>query len=198
MSGHSFGNMRPIAEVGDLVRCDGYGAKVFIIDAYTHELSYDSENSFEDIYYDMTDALTKEYTLGGQEDIFVVCNADKADAYLAEYRRNGAKEDGKDGELPSEMSKALLDWAGKLGEGGNYMSKEFKPTPRELSSQEAARRKQERDERADKVNVLLDEMRDYDTLITMFGDIEGEYQAKIDGAKAKLAEITSGSNKEAE
>lgn len=189
-NGHNFGEMRPIAQVGDLVRCLGYGNRVFIIDAYTHELSYDAENAFEDIYYDMTDALTKEYTLGGQEDIFVVCKAYKADDYLAQYLRNGHDVGlGAGKEMPSEILRNVLADITPQQEASE-MSKERRLTPREESSQEAHRRKQEREERSEKADVLLDEMRDYMTLKTMFGDMDGEYQMKIDEVKAELAELT--------
>ncbi len=199
MSGHNFGNMRPIAQVGDLVRCLGYGNRVFIIDAYTHELSYDAENAFEDIYYDMTDALTKEYTLGGQEDIFVVCKEDKADDYLAQYLRNG-KDAGMDygpDELKADPIGRLSAWIKRSEEEeASGMSKESRLTPREESSQEATRRKQEREEMSEKADVLLDEIRDYMTLKMMFGDMDGEYQAKIDDVKAELAELMKSDLKE--
>lgn len=188
-SGNNFGSMRPIAQVGDIVRCDGYGGKLFVIDAYTHEISYDAESTLEDIYYDMTDVMTYDYTLGGQEDITVVCKSDKADAYLAEYRRNNTAAGGNNGEIPSYMFRSIMEDI-ESDEEAEDMSNEYKPTPRELSSQEAARRKQEREERSSRVNVLLDEINDYKALITMFGDMEGEYQARIDEVKTELAVIT--------
>lgn len=182
---YNFGQMKPIANVGDLVRCKGYGNRLFQVEAYTHEIAIDSENEIEDIYYDMTDVLTHDYTLGNQADIYVISKAEEADDYLRQYKSNNTESQA--------IKNIPLDFLTKYTRGADKVSKgayERKPTPRELSSQESERRNQERNNKSEQADKLLDEMRDYQCLIAMFGDMEGGYAAEIDGIKAELTELT--------
>lgn len=51
-------------------------------------------------------------------------------------------------------------------------------------------RKWEQLTRSEKIDYLLDELRDYQTLIKMFGDENNEYKNKIELVKKKLEELS--------
>src|SRR5690606_3524458 len=51
-------------------------------------------------------------------------------------------------------------------------------------------RKWEQLMRSEKIDYLLDELRDYQTLIKMFGDENNEYKNKIELVKKKLEELS--------
>lgn len=78
-----------------------------------------------------------------------------------------------------------------LPKGANEMGKEErKLTPREESSIEAERRKQERKENEKAIDTLLDKLNDYTALVAEFGDNE-HYQSKVASIMAELTELSS-------
>jgi len=65
-------NLKPIANIGDIVRVEGYGLRTFEVVAYSYERYIDAENDVDDIWYDVACTQTTDLILAGQEDITVL------------------------------------------------------------------------------------------------------------------------------
>lgn len=177
----------------DLVQVDGYGARLFYVDCWTVEHVYFPTETYTEVWYDLTDAHTGEYQLAEAEDVTKVCDAKQADDYL---KNASSPTDDKPEERPQPNKPNAFDniigkgGASMYGFGGEYSKKpERQPSARELSAQEAERRKQARKDRAKRVDELLDEYADYKRLADEFGD--EEYKAKVEYIGLKLAEISA-------
>src|SRR5699024_448635 len=77
-----FGRLRNIADIGDIINVEGYGKRDFQVESWTHELLYTAETIEESIIYDVIDVFTGEFGLAFQDEVSVVCTADKADEYI--------------------------------------------------------------------------------------------------------------------
>lgn len=171
---------KPEYNFSDLVHIAGYGSRIFKIESYRVEHCYSPSEEWTDIVYDLIDTETGAY---------VEC--DEEDMRLADGDGEGDELDG--------TGIDIFDFMGGLsGLGELYyemeetkMAKEpRKPTARELSGQEAERRKQARKDRAAKVDALLDEMNDTKVLVEMFPE-DDEFKAKVEYLTIKLAEVTA-------
>lgn len=78
--------MTPVAQLGDLVNIAGYANRLFRVDSYTHEFTFEHGIESEDIYYDCSCVTAGEYTLAAQEDITVLCEEAKAAEFLKTYK----------------------------------------------------------------------------------------------------------------
>lgn len=78
--------MTPVANIGDLVNIAGYANRLFRVDSYTHEFTFERGIEAEDIYYDCSCVSAGEYTLGAQEDITVVCREGQSAEFLKTYK----------------------------------------------------------------------------------------------------------------
>lgn len=164
--GRKFGRLNNIANIGDIVSIEGEELGVFQVESWSHQVDYQPDYIDELIMYDVTDLRTHQFFIAFQEDISVICRADKADEYL----RNLGLSRGFDvGDLTIDISA----WQ-YLGKEDESLSK-----PIELTKQE-------------RIDRLLDEINDYADLIRNFGDEDGEYQELIDSAKRRLAIIAEG------
>ncbi len=166
---------------GDLVHVAGYGDRPFFVDNWTVKINYTPDAEWTETWFDITCAHTGEYHLAELEDITKVCDAAQADDYLL-YHASPYVPD-------MMLIGSELDFGNKPKEGSKmYRKPERKPTQRELSNQEAERRKQARKERKQKIDVLLDEYNDTKILIEKFGD--EEYKAKAEYLLLKLTELS--------
>jgi hypothetical protein len=164
---------------GDLVRIDGYGSRVFQVEAYRIEEHHYPDEQWTDHVYDLFDVGNADWLEADAEDLTLICDASQADEYL---RAN-----------PAPVERSIFDISDLIigrregNEMANKANEPRKPTARELSGQEAERRKQARKERAKKIDALLDEMNDYKRLAEQFGDREyGERVAEIERELAEL------------
>ncbi len=80
--GRSFGRLKNIANIGDIITVEGYELGIFQVESWTHEVDYQPDYIDETIIYDVTDMRNHQFLLAFQDDISVVCRADKADEYL--------------------------------------------------------------------------------------------------------------------
>lgn len=177
-SGRKFGKLKNIANIGDIVSVVGYELGVFQVESWTHEVDYQPDYTAENILYDVTDLKTHQFLLAFQEDVSVVCRADKADEYLNNL---GIRKDFKASDLTVDVT-LDIDPVWQHVENMLFMRKEAEymaEKPKQIPEQE-------------RINRFLDEINDYEDLIRNFGDENGEYQAKIDSAKRKLANIVEG------
>lgn len=114
--------IRPNANIGDIITVKGYGIRTFRVDAFTYEMSIDSENSFEEIYYDVTCVTTFEHILASQDDIAVVSRSKDAPQYLRAHvtRPQTTAHIPTTDELLDELSDAMTleELFGELGDRG--------------------------------------------------------------------------------
>jgi hypothetical protein len=171
---------KPQPTHGDLVRVNGYGNRVFQVESYYDQQWFYPDESWTDRIYELFDMGNADYIEADATDLTLITDASQADEYL---RANPAPME------PSNISELLQ----KYGVGGNDMNQpnqpEKKPTARELSSQEAAKRKQARKDRAKRIDELLDERNDVKALAKNFGDVEYEYAGRIAEIDRELAEL---------
>lgn len=157
--------LKPAAQIGDLVTLDGYGRRLFRLDAYTHEISYDEDGPSEDIWYDVSCVITGEYTVGSHDDIKCVCKAQASEKFIANYQHPAIK--------PLNGGLEIVFTMEEVGMAMELMS----PTKTSKQSE---------------IDGFLDEINDIRSLIATIGDADGEYQRKLDEAKAKLRTILEG------
>ena len=173
---------KPEYSFSDLVHIIGYGPRVFKIDSYRVEHCYSPSEEWTDIVYDLIDTETGAYVECDEEDMRLADGSSVDEAEL-----DGTGIDIFDfmgglsglGELYYEMEETKM-----------AKNNERKPTARELSGQEAERRKQARKDRAAKVDELLDEMNDTKVMVEMFPE-DDEHKAKVEYLTLKLAEVTA-------
>jgi hypothetical protein len=138
------------AEHGDLVTVDGYEGRFFMVIGYQLIRNCLPEEEYNEVVYEVLDAVTGEFLEADGEDVEFVTDAEHASAYLAEN--------------PPEYEATapiLPDWAKDVYQnyerGAMNMSKpERKPTAREISAMEAEERKATRKARGEQIDNLLD------------------------------------------
>jgi hypothetical protein len=171
---------QPPISFGDLVRINGYGNRVFQVESFREEIHYWQDGIMSELVYELFDCGNADWLEADAEDLTLVADASQADEYL---RAN-----------PAPMEPSSIDFSGYLFGmdianqfgGGNEMKPnqpERKPTARELSGQEAERRKQARKDRAKKIDACLDWMNYYREQ----GGAAAE--AKVAEIKQELAEL---------
>lgn len=161
-----FGRLNNIANIGDIVSIEGEELGVFQVESWSHQVDYQPDYIDELIMYDVTDLRTHQFFIAFQEDISVVCRADKADEYL---RNLGISGGFSVGDIAIDIGNMSFS-----REEDESLSK-----PIEMTKQE-------------RIDRLLDEINDYADLIRNFGDEDGEYQERISSAKRRLAIIAEG------
>ena len=160
-------NLKPAAQIGDLVTLDGYGRRLFRLDAYTHEISYDEDGPSEDIWYDVSCVITGEYTVGSHDDIVLVCKAQASEKFLDNYQHPAIK--------PLHGGLEIVFTA-------DYFE-DYAPKPKPALVKAPIQ---------SEIDGFLDEINDIRSLIATIGDADGEYQRNLDEAKAKLRTILEG------
>jgi hypothetical protein len=168
---------QPPISFGDLVRITGYGNRVFQVESYYDQEWFYPDETWKDRIYELFDVGNADHIEADAGDLTLLADASQADEYL---RANPA---------PFEPS-AFPQWMTDLTKdqfigGGNEMfnKPEKKPTARELSSQEAKRKKQAKKEQKQKIDACLDWMNYYREQ----GGAEAE--AKVAEIKQELAEL---------
>jgi hypothetical protein len=174
---------KPQPTHGDLVRVNGYGNRVFQVESYYDQRWYYVDENWTDRIYELFDMGGGEWIEADATDLTLITDASQADEYL---RANPAPIEN----AAPDFSQYLygIDFASING-GGNEMMKpnqpERKPTARELSGQEAERRKQARKDRKAKIDACLDWMNYYREQ----GGADAE--AKVAEIKQELAELVA-------
>ena len=169
---------------GDLVRARGYGDRVFQVESFYDQTWHYPDETWTDRIYELFDVGNADYIEADQSDLTLIADAGQADDYLD---ANPAPIEPTSDWMTFGMS--YLDING----GGDETMKAKeprKPTARELSGQEAERRKQARKERAARIDELLDARNDTEELAVFFGDKDGEYGAKVAEIDRELAELS--------
>jgi hypothetical protein len=143
---------KPQYNFGDLVRVNGYYPRIFEVDGRRIENWQYPDEEWHDIVYEVFDVLSCDYIECCEDDITLVAEADKAEAYLE------ANPPDYEAQAPVQP-----DWM-KFMFGGDETMKNFgekpkeprKPTARELSAQLAKEQKEMRKRRGEQIDNLLD------------------------------------------
>jgi hypothetical protein len=138
------------AEHGDLVTVDGYNGRFFMVIGYQLIRNCLPEEEYNEVVYEVLDAVTGEFLEADGEDVEFVTDAEHAAQYLA--------ENPPDYEAPAPKID-MSDWVINISTGGvSNMAKQEprKPTAREISAKEAEERKAARKARAVEIDNLLD------------------------------------------
>jgi hypothetical protein len=123
------------ADHGDLVTVDGYDGRFFMVIGYQLIRNCLPEEEYNEVVYEVLDAVTGEFLEADGEDVGFVTDAEHASAYLAEN--------------PPEYK--------PIGRAVTMAKQEpRKPTAREISAKEAEEKKQARKARATEIDNLLD------------------------------------------
>lgn len=160
----------------DLVRVNGYYPRIFQVDGYREEHWHYADESYTVVVYELYDVGNNDWIEAEASDLTLVADAGQADEYLA---ANPAPVE------PSKNYIIGIDYA----EGASTMAKqERKPTARELSGQEAERRKKERKDRAEQIDNLLDQRNWYAGMLAKSND--ESYGDRIFAIDAELKKLT--------
>lgn len=164
--------MTPLAQLGDLATIDGYANRLFRVDSYTHEFTFERGIESEDIYYDCTCVTAGEYTLGAQEDLTVVCREGQTEEFLKTY------EHPEIDVIAVEMFDGMF---GNIFGEAEQMTSPFKTVYQKKTKEPT---KQER------IDALLDDMNNVYNAIELVGDEGGDYGRRIGEIKAELEVLT--------
>ena len=164
---------------GDLVMVAGYIDRLFFVDGWTVEHNYTPEATWTEKWFDVTCAHTGEYHMAEASEVTRVCGADQADDYLMYHTAPMPKFD---------VGKLTINFdINEYRKEDAEMNR--KPTQRELSSQEAERRKQARKERAGQIDNLLD-IRNWNAA-KYEKTSERAYRMKVEEIDAELAKLAA-------
>lgn len=163
--------MTPVANIGDLVNISGYANRLFRVDSYTHEFTFERGIESEDIYYDCTCVSAGEYNLGAQEDITVVCREGQSAEFLKTYKHPEVDV------IASDIFEGLflnMTWGAEdvIKPIKATVTKTKEPTKQEL------------------IDGYLDDLINVSNAIELIGDEDGYYDAKKAGILAGLEAMT--------
>jgi hypothetical protein len=162
------------ADHGDLVTVDGYDGRFFMVIGFQLIRNCLPEEEYNEVVYEVLDAVTGEFLEADGEDIEFVTDAEHASAYLAEN--------------PPEYTAPISKYTG----GVTNMAKQEprKPSAREISAQEAEEKKQARKARGEQIDNLLD-LRNWatDMLAKTNNEEYGDRVMAIDTELKKLTEV---------
>ena len=131
------------ADHGDLVTVDGYEGRFFMVIGYSLIRNCLPEEEYNEVVYEVLDAVTGEFLEADGEDVEFVTDAEHASQYLAEN---------------PPQAPITPDWMMFMF-GGETMSKSNeprKPTAREISAKEAEERKKARKAKAAEIDNFLE------------------------------------------
>ncbi|MFF2413478.1 hypothetical protein [Bacillus safensis] len=169
-----FADHTPVYKTGDLVSVEGYKGRVFYIDCARYIEETSKEAVFNFIEYDLYDAINGECLEAFEADMTLLASALVAEDYLADFNLEDYP--------PARSTVYLINYE---TEAANMAAKEQPKTPRQLSAIEAEKRKQERKDAAERVDILLDTYNSYKSSFEMTGD--ESLKAKMDEVMAQLA-----------
>ncbi|MCP9282984.1 hypothetical protein [Bacillus safensis] len=169
-----FADHTPVYKTGDLVSVEGYKGRVFYIDCARYIEETSKEAVFNFIEYDLYDAINGEWLEAFEADMTLLASALVAEDYLADFNLEDYP--------PARSTVYLINYETEAEE---MAAKEQPKTPRQLSAIEAEKRKQERKDAAERVDILLDTYNSYKSSFEMTGD--ESLKAKMDEVMAQLA-----------
>jgi hypothetical protein len=155
------------ADHGDLVMVDGYDGRLFLVIAYQCIRNCMPEEEYNEVVYEVLDAVTGEFLEADGEDVEFVTDAGHAADYLSENPPDYSEP------LPPsiDLSDWMLDISKYTGGVTNMAKKEpKKPSARELSAQIAEERKAMRKKKAAEIDNLLDQRNWYADMLAKTND----------------------------
>src|SRR5690625_55663 len=167
-NGKRFGRLKNIANIGDIVRADGYEGREFQVESYTHGQDYKPDYMEEAILNDITDITNYIITIEKQEAISVKIKAEDSDEYL----KNTPKKP-----TTFEIKPSPLDV--------------FFPDADAFIDIFADKKADEPVDNKRSIDDMLDEIRSYKLMIGVFGKDSGrgrEFAGEIERIKDELRE----------
>ncbi|MGF0002853.1 hypothetical protein ACQRCG_04945 [Bacillus altitudinis] len=168
-----FADNEPAYKTGDLVSVEGYKGRVFYIDCARYIEETSKEAVFNFIEYDLYDAINGEWLEAFESDMRLIADAVVAEDFLADFNLEDYP--------PARSTVYLINYE---TEATDMAEKEQPKTPRQLSAIEAEKRKQERKDAAERVDILLDTYNSYKASFEMTGD--ESLKSKMDEVMAQL------------
>jgi len=174
------------AEFGDIVEIAGYEGRAYQVESYRVETNFYPTEQTTDIVYDLVDVIHGDYLEADAGDITLLADAGQADEYMRTI-------DYANYPQQSDFSAWMLDITQLTGGNDMFAKKPEqprKPTARELSGQEAERRKAARKARAEQIDNLLDQRNWYAGQLAKTNDeAYGDRVMAIDAELKKLTEV---------
>lgn len=164
---------------GDLVQVLGYGDTPFFVDGWTIEGNYMPGAEWSEVWFDLTNATNGEYYMAESNDISKVCDAARADDYLAEYEDVPTFNIG-DLTLNIDLSEYLAKGAEEMFGGRKSESS--------LRNPELVRQREE-DKRRARIDELLDDYNDAKALENIIEEDAEIYRKKADGILRMLEKL---------
>jgi len=162
-----FADHTPAYKTGDLVAVGGYEGRVFYIDCARYIEETSKEAVFNFIEYDLYDAINGEWLEAFEADMTLLANALVAEDYLADFNLE---------DYPPARSTVYLI---------NYETEAVDMAAKEQPiMSRVQKRKQERKQAAERVDILLDTYNSYKASFEMTGD--ESLKAKMDEVMAQL------------
>lgn len=175
---------KPDYNFGDLVKVSGYWPRVFEVDGRRIENWQYADEEWSVIVYELTDVGNNDWIEAEESDLTIVAEAVDAESYLAANPApvEAPRMPGLDFDL-SEFFGGGVDMFGKKPQEPR------KPTARELSGQEAERRKAARKEKAARIDDLLDQRNWYAAALERTNNEEfGDRVVAIDTELKKMTD----------
>lgn len=148
-----YDEIKPKANIGDIVRIDGYESEEFEVYAVNYEYYRDAITEFFEIYYDCYSLYDGDYHFADQYDIDIIKSPQNVD-----FKRIRDKQ--------ADVERSMDEWA-------KEMIKEAFGDPPEIKKEGEAGGVREKS-KAEIIDELLTELNDVITLIKMFGEHEDE------------------------
>jgi len=161
--------LKPIAQLGDLVTIIGYANRLYRIDSYTYEFTFERGLETEEIYYDCSCVTSAEYTLAAQEDITVACTDAHSEIFLETYEH-------------PKVDVVAMDIFENLFANMNWEAEE-------MTKPQAVSKPKEKTEQQ-RIDALLDERNDVGILDGIITTQDAEYkQHRLAEIDAQIKEV---------
>jgi len=138
-------------DIGDVVTVDGYGADKYEIFSVNADYEKDAAEEYCDIYYECYHAISGELIIAYEKDVTLFGRPEKVDYERITYLYERAND---------------IDLEGLITHISSFSMSTRVPEPKE--------QEKERKDDAAKIDELLTELQDVQTLIDLFGDHEDE------------------------
>jgi hypothetical protein len=175
------------AEHGDLVKVDGYDGRFFMVIGYQLIRNCLPEEEYNEVVYELLDAVTGEFLEADGEDVEFVTDAEHAAQYLVE---NPPDYEATAPILPDwakDVYQSLVDIENYERGAMNMAKPERKPTAREISAREAEERKAARKARGAEIDTLLEMAQWYRKMLEKTSD--ESYGDRLFAVEAELKKL---------
>jgi hypothetical protein len=181
------------AEFGDIVEIAGYEGRAYQVESYRVETNFYPTEQTTDIIYDVVCVIHGDYLEADAEDLTLLADAGQADEYMRtiDYENYPKPTDYTIGiDFANGPDFTSINGGMTMFNFDGFGAQPRKPTARELSAQEADRRKAARKARAEQIDNLLDQRNWYAGQLAKTNDESyGDRVMAVDAELKKLTEV---------